>query len=331
MKYLCLAFVIGWSGAAYAATGTSPPVNIPITISSSVPTEAAAAGFTTLAFNADFSQPQYATQSNWLDCTGALTGASVPGATWHWGNPGLRPPLPCNINQATDPSTGQTVLDIQFLSSYTGTYGQTNNNNYVGMQTVSLGGTSQGGTLSFGVPNFYIESTYRLDSAAAGGGPNGVWTWTTDNPPAGLPFEFDIGEIFGTTGDTGWVTCLWASTNLGFPCGNNKPPGPPSPGWSTTTYHKYGALLTSNGSSSTIGCSFVDDVFQNCWPVSAVYLNGTKSWLIAWLGGNPGLANDTNQYVQYIRVWSCSSWQTTQCNGSTMAGSGTGTSLIYWH
>src|ERR1700730_17424147 len=115
MKYLCLAFVIGWSGAAYAATGTSPPVTVPITIPSSGPTppaEAVAAGFTTLAANYDFSQPFYATQSNWLDCTGALTGASVPSATWHWGNPGLRPSLPCNINQATDPVTGQPVLDI---------------------------------------------------------------------------------------------------------------------------------------------------------------------------------------------------------------------------
>src|ERR1700730_16567866 len=38
--------------------GSGPPV----------PAPAAAAGFTTLAGNFDFSQPLYATQSNWLDC-----------------------------------------------------------------------------------------------------------------------------------------------------------------------------------------------------------------------------------------------------------------------
>jgi hypothetical protein len=339
MKYLCLAFVIGWSGAAYAATGTSPPVTVPITIPSSgltPPTEANAAGFTTLAANYDFSQPFYATQSNWLDCSGALTGTSVPGAIWHWGSPGFRPPLPCNINQATDPSTNQTVLKLGFPSSYNSTYGLTGNNNFVSMQTVTLGGDGQGGTVTFSVPNFYIESTYRIDatgSASNSSGPDGVWTWLAGGgPPAGLPFEFDIGEIYGNGsgyGDTGWVTCLWASTGLGYPCANNKPPAPPVPGWTVTGYHKYGALLTSDGSSSTIGCAFVDDVFQQCLNVNAA--DALRSWLIAWTGGSPGPTIDTNEYIQYIRVWSCPTWATTQCNGSTMVGSGPGTSLIYWH
>ena len=57
MKYLWLAFLIGWSGSTYAAVGTSPSVDVPITISSSGPTPpagAVAAGFTTLAANYDF-------------------------------------------------------------------------------------------------------------------------------------------------------------------------------------------------------------------------------------------------------------------------------------
>src|SRR6266851_8606107 len=68
MRYLWLAFLIGWSGSTYAAMGTSPSVDVPITISSSGPTPppgAVAAGFTTLAANYDFTQTLPA---NWLGC-----------------------------------------------------------------------------------------------------------------------------------------------------------------------------------------------------------------------------------------------------------------------
>ena len=206
MKYLCLAFVIGWSGAAYAATGTSPPDNVPITIPSSdptPPTEAAAAGFMKLAANYDFSQPLYAVQSNWLDCTN--TNASV---AWHQGSPGLTGALPCNINQATDPSTGGTVLDLKYLASYVSTYGQTGNNNYVTMQTVTKGGDQQGGTVTASFPYMYVESVYRIDQKYSTGGntsgPNGVWDWQTTLGVSGdQPLEFDYGEIYGSSNGFG--------------------------------------------------------------------------------------------------------------------------------
>ena len=111
MRYLWLAFLIGWSGSAYAAMGTSPSVDVPITISSSGPTAppgAVAAGFTTLAANYDFTQPMPA---GWLGCS------PDDGQTHQW----YQQPnntFPCNIAQTTDPSTGGSVLNIQWLPSY---------------------------------------------------------------------------------------------------------------------------------------------------------------------------------------------------------------------
>jgi hypothetical protein len=335
MKYLCLAFVIGWSGAAYAATGTSPPVNVPITISSSAPTpptEAANAGFTTLAANYDFSQPLYATQSNWLDCNN--TNNSL---IWHIGSPGFGATLPCNINQVTDPVSGLKVLDMQYLNSYFATYGLTGNENFVSMQTVSKGGVNQGGTLTASYPNGYIEASYRLDTTAAVNpplpGPDGVWTWIAGGHALASSNEFDIAELYGSgAADASGQGqgAVWATWNFG--CANN--PGCTSrlpAGYGTTTYHRYGVLFTSNGTNSTYLCSFIDGVFQACNFTTDPFTE--RNWLIAWVGSTGGGTIDTNLYMQYIRVWSCSSWSAGNCYGSTLVGSGnvSDTTLSYWH
>ena len=70
------------------------------------PAVAQAAGFTTLAANFDFSQPAYATQSNWMDCS--QTNNAV---TWH----NFFPSNACNFFQVTDPATGDTVMRNQWL------------------------------------------------------------------------------------------------------------------------------------------------------------------------------------------------------------------------
>jgi hypothetical protein len=199
------------------------------------------------------------------------------------------------------------------------------------MQTVSHGGVGQGGTLTASFPNAYIETVYRLDisnDASNGTGPDGVWTWLAGNPVGGFPFEFDIAELYGNGGADGAGgpgVALWA--NWDFNCTYN--PGCTSRlpgGYSTTAYHKYGALFTSNGTNSTYFCTFIDDVFQSCAPFAGGYAE--RSWLVAWVGGRA--PPNTNLYIQYIRVWSCSDWSTGSCNGSTLAGSGGGT-LSYWH
>ena len=136
---------------AYAGTprATLPGQIVPPT----VPAPAAAAGFTTLAANYDFSQPQYATQSNWLDCSD--TNSALP---WHYGPPYNTPSQlpPCNINQKTDPVTGQTVLAVQWLNSY-GTPAR----------PALLMCTCFDDTHYLDFPSFYVETVFRMDNASA--------------------------------------------------------------------------------------------------------------------------------------------------------------------
>jgi hypothetical protein len=305
--------------------GSGPPVAAP----------AAAAGFTTLAYNFDFSQPMYATQSNWLDCSG--TDASK---VWHVGAPGGISSLPCNINQAIDPLDSSTVLRLQYLQSY----GFGDASHSVSMQTVTNGGDAQGGTVTASYPNFYAESTYRIDQVSATpevSGPNGVWDWQA----GGNTIECDYAELWigsGGFGDGGCGNWLGPAIDGWFSydpsgSGSNLPAG-----WSTTAYHKYGALYTSDGSTSVKICFFVDDIRQWCADASASstqYLQ--KNWLVAWVvSGAAAPPPVFNLYIKNIHVFSCANWkpwpdQTVagQCNGTTLFNDPAPNhgGLVYWH
>lgn len=79
-----------------------------------IPAEAQAAGFTHCAANWDFSQPLYATLSNWFDCDGGN-----PNVLWHSGSAGVFFSPPCNsrsIHQIND--NGPTVV-MQFKWRHT--------------------------------------------------------------------------------------------------------------------------------------------------------------------------------------------------------------------
>ena len=276
---------------------------------SAVPTEAQAAGFTTLAADYDFSQPLYATQSNWFDCNG-----SQSSLFWHKGNPGVSMPLPCNVFQTTD--GGNTVMDSEYLTSYNGiTSGQFSQ---VGGQTFD----NFNKTVSVDFPNMYIETVARIATTYGtpqnSGGPNDVWTW--DNTP-NHSLEIDVFELYedsGGFGDGGTGSVHWYSYET-----NNLPGG-----WSPVGYHKYGALLTSDGATSRHVCMFVDDLLQGCSNEPATNFI-VRNWIIMSAGSNSSNAGaNIDMLVQYIRVWSCANWQSSMCNGSTLYNSG---GLTYWH
>jgi hypothetical protein len=338
VKYLCLVFVIGLSAAAYALTGTSPPVNLQITITPSapppppppppggVPTQAANAGFSTLAYNFDFSQPQYGNPTtNWIDCSYPPTDGSK---VWHQASPGV-PSFRCDatvFSQTTD--QGFTVLDERWDSADDGK--SSGNGSFNSIQTVTRQGTGQGGTPTAQFPNFFIETVYRIDALGSGSGvisgPDGVWTWQT----GGSQWEWDIAELYGSSGGFGdecGQQCTWVSYNAGIGGNQNIPSG-----WSPFNYHKYGMLVTSDGVNATYGCGWIDDVFQNCFNRG---ISNFPQWLIMWVGGTGANATQlptTNQYIQYVRVWSCAAWQTTQCNGSTLSSSTVnGAPFNYYH
>jgi len=345
MKNVILHLLMGLISSAYGATGTSPSIDVPITISSSgpaIPAVAASAGFTTLARNYDFSQPLYANQSNWLDCSGTNTD---PKYEWHFAVTGYSTPLPCNIFQATDPATGQTVLRLQYLNSYK-SFGQSSQSNYVVMQTHARNGINA--WVDF--PNMYLEYVHRIDNtfgtvAPPQSGPNGVYTWSAQAQAiGGGPIEWDPGELYGSSGGYGNGAMI-NHANSGFRwfwrsySTNNLPSG-----WRPSDYHKYGLLITSNG-SSIIGCNFVDDKLQSCGDAGATAQQATwRTYLIEEVGTqDPSNGNmpDTDLYVQYIRVWTCGNWPlpvgqpstlANMCNGNSLfSGTQDGQTLSYYH
>ena len=285
-----------------------------------VPTEAANAGFTTLAQSWDFSKPLYAVQSNWYDCNGSL-----PNVLFHQGNPGVALKNPCNIFQTND--GGVTVMDFQYLTSYEGN-GFSGQFNQVGGQTFS----NFTNTVSVDFPNMYIETEARVartyGAPQNSGGPNDVWTWSTN----GHALELDVFELyedqggFGNAGvaphDTVGGGFTWTSY------GTNHLPA----GWKPTDYHRYGMLLTSDGVTQTYGCSFVDDIFQGCQPTNPATVPAlftSRNRIIASAGSNSATAAaNIDLHIKYINVYSCANWKAQMCNGSALFNSG---GLTYWH
>ena len=323
-KTLFFAAVLLAPSLAYSA---NPTAGLSVQVVPTAPAEALAAGFTMLAANYDFSQSLYATQSNWLDCNG-----TKDSLTWHAGEPGIGPnsQVACNINQGTDPSTSETVMHLQYLASYGSgiTSGQTR---WMGMETRNE--NDKHVNVSFN--NFYIESVYRIaatNSDNASGqldGPNSVWVWNQGT--GGGTFEVDITELYADRGgyaDSGASNHAGGGGTFYQSYASNKLPS----GYSETAYHKYGALITSDGSTHTYVCGFVDDIQQgSCLDLNIAGADPsmfmTKSWLVMSMENHnvqPSVNYDL--YVKYINVWTCSA--ITPCNGSKLFNNG---QLIYWH
>lgn len=122
MKYWFLALLVGLtSAAAYALTGTSPPVDIPITITGggalacdigpdapAIPAPATAGGFTHCAANADFTTST--TDANGINFSNVATFIDECGATtpWRWYLRSFSYSLPCSGRAAIVTDTGVT-------------------------------------------------------------------------------------------------------------------------------------------------------------------------------------------------------------------------------
>jgi hypothetical protein len=314
-------------GLAYSA---NPTANLTVQVAPAgsglaVPTEAAAAGFTTLAANFDFSQPFYATRSNWLDCAG--TNASLP---WHVGAPGVDTSAGCtSIVQATDPLTGQPAMFMPHTTTQdsgggTGGWDAVQMITHWGNQADSVG------TPLF--PNMYVEATYR-DTSNATGQNAGVWNWQSQTGVPGA-IEFDYGEIYNG-GYTAAGTGNWGNGQAGGEFFNSNPGNNNlAPGFAPTNYHKYGGLITSDGATAIWNCLFVDDRLQKCInprALSAQYQN--KYWLVISNNATPvPVPVETDLWIKSIKVWTCPNWQTQMCNGSTLVTTTqSGVTWKYWH
>jgi hypothetical protein len=324
MKYLCLAFVIGWSGAAYAASGTSPSVNVPITISGvcnnpAVPHPAQVAGFTTLAYCADFTQQNatnnvvngvsqtmvWTTLANWLDCAGA----SKSLAQWSLNGSNGKTNTCSGISVANDATAGSNVLKITQTPADGGAAIES-------IATVANGGVNYE---LFPGTNSYAEVKYRLNTAdenniPASGQGNVVFDWWSMFYNGGL--EIDFIETWGGAPGT------WSPSG-GFLDWNNSSNRPSSGGGNyiaptfDSNYHTFGSLMTSNGSSGAVGqCSYADGVaaMTTChYIIPSEASEYTQSnYLLLWNGAAQAatLTGNVVVYIEWIRVWSCAGWLT---------------------
>ena len=351
---ILLAIVLGGAvafaqmmGQPLMATKPTPAVSTS-SCGEATPTQAVNAGFTTCAVNYDFSQPFYATLSNWLDCTPPYNNTALP---WHQGgagqpstggaicNPGT------NVRVVNDPSIGTNVLDMTWFPSY---YTGAGNGNPVIISTATNGWNGgqppNGNSATFSVPNgTFIQTVEKLTpaSGSGGSGPNGLWSWQSTPSNAGS-LERDFAELYANPGIGDMNSYNW---------GNNSGPGAiwcdyngcsevvgntviPA-GYASSAYHTYSTLLTTDGSTKIYGCSWIDTTFQACWndaATSGQYAN--RIFLIidaVAAGGSSGASSpQIDLDVASIRVWSCASWASGQCNGATLFG-GSLPNLTYWH
>jgi hypothetical protein len=98
-------------------------------------------------------------------------------------------------------------------------------------------------------------------------------------------------------------------------------------------------LITSDGASSIVDCSFVDDNFVACANVprptstafqqSNVYSLGTGCYGPSGTCNTPAPTLEQDTYVTKVQVWTCNRSSNTYCNGSTLVN-GPPAGLTYW-
>ena len=356
---LLVLMALMWGINAYAQTATATttvaiaPVggDVPCDIGPalpSIPTETQAAGLTHCVANFDFSTSTYAKPAfdptnGWYDCAG-----EQPNVMWHHGSAGIYYYNPCLLRQKVDPVTGQTIMNVEWLPIYDNRWG-----GYFRVgQANQIGGWTHNNwvnTDSLTVPNFYIETANRVEATcpscpSSSGGPDDVYIWGFAGSPDGGGWEIDIQEFVTNPGPSGRPAASggfsgiaaggFAWTDWGGGNGSRLPSG-----FNALNYHKYSALWTSDGKTNQIACLYIDDILQGdsgCWvnapsgTVDTKHFNN-RNWILFSAGSNGGNATLPIDFdIQYIRVWSCAAYATTQCNGTTLYGPDAN-GLRYWH
>jgi hypothetical protein len=277
-----------------------------------VPHPAQVAGFTTLAYCADFTQQSstnnvvnhtsgtmaWTTLSNWLDCAGA----SSP--QWSLNNYIGKPNNCADISVANDSVAGTNVLIMTVTPGDSSPF-------TLGIATAQSGNY----LMTFPSTNSYAEVKYRISTAQTANiaNPGNVVFdyWSEYQTPCGIEVDF-IETFGGATPNSNQGLTDWCNTsNHGSDGGQI--------GTYDSNYHLVGSLNTSNGSSGKIGqCMYIDGTAtlpQGGGPAACQTMTPSNygytqmSSLILWNNAAP-VTGDVSVWIEYMRIWSCAGWQT---------------------
>jgi hypothetical protein len=306
----------------------------PVVPASAVPAPAQAAGFTTPVIQSDFTQSKYANQSNWLNCnpTGPF---SIPNPEWHnaWVGFGTQIVAPCSAyTQQTDPVLGGPALQMHWDNSYCQGHCVGGNGWAATLTLESVNSDSNGTQIP---PYAYYEVVFRWDTPLTNTN-RGIDIWSNTFTLT----EFDTIEAYGKTIDGNTITNSTTHSQTGSSGTNWSSPyqpchSPPIPtcsegsdleghgyaytcntckgdffpnGLDVTQYHKWAWRVTSNGTTDTFYCVYIDDITIGCstvHPDATELADGTWSFILLnaqnWAAGS----DNFNLWVKSIAVWSC--------------------------
>jgi hypothetical protein len=305
---------------------TVPVAPPPPPPSGGVPLGAQAAGYTTLAFESDFTQPAYANLSNWLDCAGAASPQWFLG-----GGDGLLPPPCSRISMIND--GGVQVLDIKFTSADAANLG-----------TV-LTTLNRAFTRGVDFPNgAYWEITYRILPAGRDNNPygslvTGFFTWSNSGQIGASRsyLENDFMETYASgCCHAGTVIHVWGAIPPGQSNFAVAGYGLPEYEIDQTAYHTIAARITQDGASNLALCMYVDGQFKNCSDMVSSGNSGVAAItadqldernLLALQAGplnSTPVAATIDMLVKDVKVWTCANWKGTlntpgnACNGAVL-------------
>jgi hypothetical protein len=320
--------VFASAGPAHSQNGALFPVQqVGSDPTPSPPAGAAAAGFTTLAANYDWTgattsfDPNHplpagvnlAVLSNWLYCTSNSTGASNPS----WQTVGSA--TDCNAIEIANDG-GTQVLDMQYLTA------DWPSNTANGLQTANSNNTVAYFTFPTGA---YIEAEIRVPSTVQSGAcpsvqpnclMNDFFSWSTANSSNVPMVEWDFIEMYGQEANGGLAHAYFgASANLS----NITEPGG-KPGYDPTVYNIYGTRITTDGNGNAAMCQYLNNnILLPCGSGTMSPVPLPRDFLALSSGPQTSSYNfqiNGHYYVQWIRVWECSGWATAQCNGTVLTG-----------
>ena len=255
---------------------------------SNAPPAAKRAGYTTMAYCLDGSNPKYADVANWFDCKGV--GNFDPNWLQHyeWQPQELIPHICDFFHQVQDPLTGRTVLAQIWNNEYPGN--DTSSTAAWVRMNAGIAGYNNGNFTGETLPQHSFPTGYYMELRVHDTF-NGMTSWPFGGNP--VPDFFTWGYNQGTTGSC-WINggsgpCAlehdlyeteislesyhsgaihdWGDCDSSGSCGGNW-------GWvyfgggpNFADDHTYGVLSTSDGSTAASG------TLQSCWYVDNVLTN----------------------------------------------------------